>query len=531
MDTFFDFAFTPQISGTEELYFRSKGFVSENGVMTAEREGAEVSFDTYFNMIPSAKLREYTTAEQIVFSVDGSEIDVEILGFDGKENISLGSKSKYDINDIPEEVQYIYPVVSAKCCKAVLRGISVMLSGEVTDTSAALIICTYKREDYLIPNLNYIIDELEKKSLDIRVIVIDNAKNIAPEKIPDNVILIPNDNTGGSGGFGRGMAAAAEMNRFTHFILMDDDVKLDFVSLQKLLGFLHFRNGKHKDISVSGSMLYINEPNVQFESGGRFSADGSQSGFGHYLDMTAAENLYKNEMPKDMNYGGWWLMCIPMKYVYDGNYPMPFFIKYDDVEYALRCKLEIITLNGVSVWHEPFEWKYNSSSEYYNMRNFLHLRSLTDSGFTKRQAKKIVRKQMLEKYCRQQYKMAEAVRLGYEDFLKGIEYLSQLDPEENHRRICSLNYEMLSSDDLYQKYGIRFSEDKYVKSQRANYRWYMKPFLYGLLIPGIFCKKDYAVVDAFFDRKEMYFLYKKVFHINRYLNIGYVTYKKRKGDF
>ena len=222
-------------------------------------------------------------------------------------------------------------------------------------------------------------------------------------------------------------------------------------------------------------------------------------------------------------------MCIPMKYANDGNYPMPFFIKYDDVEYALRCRLEIITLNGVSVWHEPFEWKYNSSSEYYNMRNFLHLRVLTDKTFTKRQAKKIAHKQILEKLCRQQYKMAEAVKLGYEDYLKGIEYLRQINPEENHRRVCSLNYEILSEDELFERYGVRFSEEKYRQSQNTVYKWYMRPLLYGLLLPTIFCKKEYAVVDAFYDRKEMYFSYGQVLHINNYTKQGYITYKNKKG--
>lgn len=529
METFFDFSLTPQISGTEELYFRSAGFVSENGIMTAERNNAEVSFDTYFNMIPSAKLREYTNAKEIIFRVNGKDIETEIFASDGCENVSLGKKEFIAVNKIPENAVYIYPVVRAKKSGAVLKSITVHLEGRTAHTDIALIICTYRREEYLIPNLEYISRGVREKTLDVKIIAVDNARSVSVSDIPDDVILIPNDNTGGSGGFGRGMKAAAEMNRFTHFILMDDDVKLDFVSLQKLAGFLRFRNEKHKDVSISGSMLYVDKPNIQFESGGRFESDGSQKGFGHFLDMTEEKNLSNNEQPKNSNYGGWWFMCIPMKYVNEGNYPMPFFIKYDDVEYALRCRLEIITLNGVGVWHDPFEWKYNSSSEYYNMRNFLFLRSLTDSSFTKRQAKKIAHMQILEKLCRQQYKMAEAVKLGYEDYLKGIEYLRQIDPEENHRRVCSLNYEILSEDELFERYGMRFSDEKYRQSQNTVYKWYMRPLLYGLLLPTIFCKKDYAVVDAFYDRKEMYFSYGQVLHINNYTKQGYITYKNKKG--
>ena len=102
METFFDFSLTPQISGTEELYFRSAGFVSENGIMTAERNNAEVSFDTYFNMIPSAKLRQYTNAKEIIFRVNGKDIETEIFASDGCENVSLGKKEFIAVNKIPE---------------------------------------------------------------------------------------------------------------------------------------------------------------------------------------------------------------------------------------------------------------------------------------------------------------------------------------------------------------------------------------------------------------------------------------------
>lgn len=529
METFFDFSLTPQISGTDELYFRSAGFVSDKGVMTAERNDAEVSFDTYFNMIPSAKLREYTNAEKIVFTVCGKDIETEIFASNGYENIFLGNKMQIAVNDIPENAVYIYPVVRAKNSGAVLEGISVQLEGRTAHTDIALIICTYKREEYLIPNLEYLSRGVREKELDVQIIAVDNARSVSVSDVPDDVILIPNDNTGGSGGFGRGMAAAAEMDRFTHFILMDDDVKIDFVSLQKLAGFLRFRNEKHKDVSISGSMLYLDKPNIQFESGGRFEADGTQKGFGHFIDLTDRHNIFDNEQPKNANYGGWWFMCIPMKYVDEGNYPMPFFIKYDDVEYALRCRLEISTLNGVSVWHEPFEWKYNSSSEYYNMRNFLFLRLLTDSGFTKRQAKKIAHKQILEKLCRQQYKMAEAVKLGYEDFLKGIDYLRQINAEENHQRICSLNYEMLSLEEINKRCGIQLTEYQLIDGIRKSQSIKQKP-IFSLEICGMWItpfrkKEKYIITDSFFDTKESYAYADKAVHWDQNINKGYMTKK------
>lgn len=527
MEKFFDFAFEPQLENTDEMYFRSNGFSLEQGVFMAKNETASISFDTYFNMIPVNKLRKFTSAEKIFFEIEGDAIETELFSVSENGTVSLGKSCCIDICDIPENEVYIFPKIKAAGANPIIRSISVFLDGEISNINAALIICTYNREEYVIPNVNYLSAEIEKRGLPIKIILVDNAKTLSEAQFPDKAVLISNENTGGSGGFGRGMKAAAEMKEFTHFILMDDDVKFDFVSFEKLLGFLKFRNKESENISISGSMLYLDKPDTQFESGGFFTENGIQKGCGHFLDMTDRKNLLDNEQPKNINYGGWWLMCIPMKYVNDGNYPLPFFIKYDDVEYALRCRLDIITLNGVSVWHEPFEWKYNSSSEYYNMRNFLFLRSITDSSFTKRQAKKIAHKQILENHCRQQYKMAEAVKLGYEDFLKGMDFLYELGPDENHQKICRLNYEMLSEEELSEKYGVKFSREKYEESLGKRYRWYMRPLLYGLLIPKCFCKKDYAVVDAFFDRKEMYFGISKVLHYNPGIKRGYLTYKKK----
>lgn len=85
-----------------------------------------------------------------------------------------------------------------------------------------------------------------------------------------------------------------------------------------------------------------------------------------------------------------------------------------------------------------------------------------------------------------------------------------------------MNYEMLSEDEVFEKYGVRPSEEKFLQSEKVAYKWYMRPLLYGMLIPTVFCKKDYAVVDGFFDRKEMYFRYLRVIHKARE-NKYYVT--------
>ena len=60
-------------------------------------------------------------------------------------------------------------------------------------------------------------------------------------------------------------------------------------------------------------MLYEDEPTVQFECGGFFGADGVQSGYGYRYDMAKLQSLLDNERDKIINYGGWWMFCMPVQ--------------------------------------------------------------------------------------------------------------------------------------------------------------------------------------------------------------------------
>lgn len=211
-------------------------------------------------------------------------------------------------------------------------------------------------------------------------------------------------------------------------------------------------------------------------------------------------------------------MLMPAEYAKQGYFPLPFFLKYDDVEYALRCEQQIITLNGVGIWHEKFESKYNSATEYYNTRNYLHLCSLHCKNFTYKKALRFVRKQMKAKQKRQQYKMAQAVKMGYEDYMKGIDYLQELDAEQKHREICRLNYRYISYDEIEKRYGVRPRDDKY-------YPCPGKKRLLFVMLP-----RKFVFTDHFHDRPAQYMLAKYAVHCDSDNNQGYVTWRKNKHD-
>ena len=434
-----------------------------------------------------------------------------VKGADGLYFLDGKSEGSY-FNYIPREKVGKYTNIT----EISILDNSVFVECENLNTvNCAIIFCTYKREKYIVKNVNYLLENLKKQSdFEWEIIVVDNAKTLSAKAFIGDATLVPNANTGGSGGFKRGMEVAREIGGFTHFVLMDDDVEIEFTAIQKMLNFLRFLKPKFADLCISGSMLYTDKPTVQFVAGGRFERDGSQYGFGHFLDLSKPENLELNERENPINYGGWWMMCMPFKLIEDGQFPLPFFLKYDDVEYALRNKLRIITLNGVGVWHEKFEAKYNSASEYYNTRNYLHLSAMYCENFN---VKKWVGKRIKAKKVRQQYKMCEAIRLGYEDFLRGVEWLESINAEENHKKISTLNYEFLSYDEIEKHYGIRPDDGRFYA-----------PLGKRALLNALFqLTKKCVFVDSFYDSSIQYIAAKTVVHCDYESNCGYVTRKEK----
>ena len=89
------------------------------------------------------------------------------------------------------------------------------------------IICTFKREKYVRRNIDYFKVFLNKNPLAkkwLYLVVVDNASSLEPFN-SKNIKVIINKNTGGAGGFSRGMLEAIESkNKYTHIVLMDDDI-------------------------------------------------------------------------------------------------------------------------------------------------------------------------------------------------------------------------------------------------------------------------------------------------------------------
>ena len=234
------------------------------------------------------------------------------------------------------------------------------------EVKIGITICTFRREKYLLPNLERL-KTLTDRNPNFSVMVIDNGGTLEEVNTP-SLQIIHNPNFGGSGGFSRGLIEQVSQNRNTHILLMDDDVLLEMSSFDRLYALLRHLKFDHQKEFFAGAMMILDDPLIQHENSAYFGTS-----LGHNYNLKKKSFLFKNEnLPDKINkYAAWWFCCIPTDVVRELGYPLPVFIKCDDVEYSLRNDKDVMTMNGVGVWHESAEEKWNSVTDYFATRNYL----------------------------------------------------------------------------------------------------------------------------------------------------------------
>ena len=153
------------------------------------------------------------------------------------------------------------------------------------------------------------------------------------------------------------------------------------------------------------------------------------------LDLNEIDSVLSNEEEdrisdeKEHYSSGWWYCCIPMTVVRPDNLPLPFFVRGDDVEYSLRNRAKFITLNGICIWHEGFGAKFSCQMEFYQVhRNDLILQAMLPD-LADIQVIQRVDNLFWEELLKFNYKACSLLLDSVEDFLKGPDYLKQLDGE------------------------------------------------------------------------------------------------------
>ena len=353
---------------------------------------------------------------------------------------------------------------------------------QINPVKIALCTTTFLKEDYIIPNIELVKNEVlaadDVIAKNFHMFVIDNGRTLDVEALSDEgVTVLPNPNVGGSGGFARGMMEAMKHDEnFTHVLLMDDDVSISTESLRRTFNLLSLATGKYKNAFINGAMLVAEEPNRQFEdvsyvvNSGAYASVKSNK---YYMDQQ--QYIVRNEhidveIPKA--YGAWWFSCIPVSAIEQVGLPLPLFVRCDDVEYGMRAKPIYMTMNGICVWHDGFMGRSRASVDSYQyVRNFLIMIAMTDCSSQDLFMLRMERALRLQLRV-MSYDAADLILDGIADYLKGPDYFASLNGEEVIKRNAKKNEKLVPLDELAEPYR-NVSYNKRLLGDQS----YIKPFL------------------------------------------------------
>lgn len=431
----------PDENKYNKLYYRG------NQALSA---GETLTFDTYFNGFCYTKYREYTTVENVRFSCEFSgSARIELCVFDGQEHIiSSGEYNKtadipFSLSALPE-FGFLYPKITA-LTECELRSGEYISDCEPMAISCCIAICTYKRENYVLKN----IAKLRKYKFSVinKVFVIDNGKTLDSQVLTDAFInVLPNKNYGGCGGFTRGLIEAHDGN-YSHVILMDDDVELHPETLEQMTVFVSLLKPAYSNSWFSTGMLPLDNPFCQFELGSEW--DGKRAiVHKHNVDILDQNVLLDNLNNPDVEYGGWWTLLMPVS-VTENGLPYPFFIKFDDVEYALRksASTQIITMNGIAVMHEAFDRKKSFVLEYYNLRNELAVNAIHGKYGTMGAVKRFLY-EIVKHMCLYRYDNIPLVMRAVNDFLDGPDFFLNCDEESYNQNLIETTPKLIPLNNI-----------------------------------------------------------------------------------
>lgn len=512
------------ICNENNLYFNGKNI--EIDTMVHVKQAGFLETNTYFNSFSILKWKKYTQLQhlKIEFDIEGiCDIRLCYAWIDKENIIRLQGDNKVIYNKTNpnrESILLQYP----SCSEGVIAYFKIFSYSDMTilhqakyqteiqdiklnDVKIVAGICTFKREEFVEKNLNLLKETIIDNPTSIlynnlHVLVSDNGQTLT-EKKEDHLDIFYNKNVGGSGGFTRCIIEAKkkqEKDGFTHIILMDDDILLDPVVLERTYIFLRFLKKEYQDAMIGGSMLVLNRQYQQFENAALYRK-GKLTFSNKNIDLRTFRNVIQNEKLYDKNYNAWCYCCMPLHKIDWNNLPLPLFIHMDDVEYGVRNNFEVITLNGIGVWHPFYANQKGASIVYYDVRNKLIVMSELGGRLIDEYALEWLNI-FYKSIFNYDYERTMAACQAISDFCKGIDAFKQIEPVSLNQTLAKYNNPWEDADETL--------KDKIDNMQSIPYIS-ITGLIKNYLLPA---KRDEIVVDCHISEAFPYRA-KKVVLINR----------------
>lgn len=502
----------------KDLFYHGNGYFDRDMRSLSLDCGEIADFTTYLNSCSYRKWKKYTdvTNPAVYIDIEG-DFSILLLGYN-KEVISIdrteflykiysGKVRGFIKLEFPEnDLQIIgFEIHAYGKCKFYGGYYTVQCDEEnIHDVKLCVATTTCRKETFIKNNIKILKKELleSKKEIsdNIYIHVVDNGRTLTEKDIyGKHVYLHSNNNTGGAGGFARGMMESLHQDPIaTHVLLMDDDVLILPESIERTYHLLKLIKQEYRENFISGAMLYYEEPNRQHEDIGTITEDCMFASLKPKFDLGQLGCILDNEadfLKQKNEYAGWWYCCIPTSVIKNEGLPLPIFIRCDDMEYSLRCKANIITLNGVCVWHMGFVTKYNAAFDKYQQCRNLLIDKASSDILENVDVYNFVRKSYRTELLKFNYNAAELIVRAVEDFLKGPDYLKLDRGEEIVRENSKLNdqlrplseFENIEFPDVFSCY--------YDPPRKFIDKWLFRLTYNGQrYYPLSWCKKGYPMI-------------------------------------
>ncbi|MDO4460013.1 MAG: glycosyltransferase [Clostridia bacterium] len=555
------------IQAYPELIYHSTNSKKVNSILFDSENGSHVllknkgyDFGAYLNVLSLGKWKNFTYAKnfRLVLKVKG-KATIELYDlYRNSRNVNRSILAELSVNtNEEEEIVINVPGTNSDLVAFRITAFSSfeIYSGywcadvedeELRRVRISIATTTFRKEEYIKKNVQMLKDKVlssDEMKDSLFVNVVDNGRTLSPEEINGtNIRLIPNPNVGGSGGYSKGMLESLALeDKPTHVLLMDDDVLIMSEAIFRTFYLLRILKPEHNDRFVSGAMFDYDTRNIQYEDVGYVHADdGSYSPVKERMNMNKVRNLLKNEemskIERPNMYAGWWYCCIPTHIIEKNGVSLPLFVRGDDVEFSLRNNAKFITLDGICIWHVGFAGKFNAAMELYQVhRNSLAFQAISgvvpEINFYSR-----IRRMFWVELTRFSYDNCEQLLDSIDDFMKGPEFLNNLNGEKCLKEHSAKNEKFRSMNEFPGSYSIKAKIENqevydYEKLNIIGKLWYVCT-LNGHIWPN-FLLRNYPMVIAFdwFNVPGKNVMRKRLLAVNPHDKTAYLREINRKRCF
>ena len=430
---------------TARLYWR----IDRPGASLRLEPRATLDLDTYFNSFDEIVWRRHTRLAELRVELRiGGAAHVQLWRHAQTGSALLAEAHTDDDEALtlavprpphPRAAGRLCLSITAKQDRVTLAGGAWVTDALPTPVRVMPVICTYNRDRPLAELLARLAADPEAVEAIAGLVIVNNGLPGLPARLGtaamaarlrERLHIVEQGNVGGAGGFARGLLQARDAGG-THAILMDDDVVIEPESILRTVRLYGLADDA---FVVAGHMLDLFQPNRLYEAGARLIDHRlAMEPLHHGADVAGPGALTRFLEPTAMHYNGWWFMGLPLSLLDSQGWPMPCFIRGDDIEFGRRLHdagVPTLAMPGIGIWHEPFYAKLGGWHIYYEFRNMLVLAARhfpAPAGLLTRTAMKWIVAELLTF----RYQRAALLIRATEDFLDGPDIYGR-DPGAVH---------------------------------------------------------------------------------------------------